>query len=571
MQTESLLITEWLNQTFNITENIDFISAPYDQYTDTGRFFLNKRYWIDSLVDAGKTILWYWFYQDVTKQEKISIVETKLISFTTSSTSDLKTGLGVDLEIGKISAGWWTQEDTWTATAWTATTLTDTAKTWATNEYAGYYVWISDWTGWWQIKQIQSNTDDTITVNGWVWGVALDNTSVYVVFNQLVITVIISDNSNNKVWYYDGNNVNEVKTIEPFSKSVLYDGRRWSTDNSNPNIVWYSETGDYLMNEWFIDAGIGGITDMFVLWDFLLLFKEDSIFAISKYTDSSGTILYNVSELSSSVGIYGVWAVGMYASSCYFLGSDKQIYNIQVWSDWVNIVGNLTVVGKVLRNYLDALSGSWVCSFIVWDNDFEIIVWNSGFKYWDYLKAWSFNSYWVELLINKKLFWEYYFSYNTNIGSKSITTKTDFWESFVERVWFIFWLGAIFAPKKINSVHWLFWYNTAEKVSASLSVKTYATADVGSLSANLDQNNTGVSTGSYELLWASLLWANLLWGKTIETGASTLFILKKIINRSGYFFQVVLTSDTTYWFDLWEVAILYSTNNLLTHPSKTTL
>jgi hypothetical protein len=55
----------------------------------------------------------------------------------------------------------------------------------------------------------------------------------------------------------------------------------------------------------------------------------------------------------------------MYLAQCYFIGSDKQIQNIQISSDGIKLVGNLTVVGKALKNYLNLLPANETTSFIL--------------------------------------------------------------------------------------------------------------------------------------------------------------------------------------------------------------
>ena len=66
--------------------------------------------------------------------------------------------------------------DTGTATSGTLTTLTDNTKTWTPDAYIGMFVRITDGTGITQLKEITSNTIDTLTV---AFDIAPDATSVY--------------------------------------------------------------------------------------------------------------------------------------------------------------------------------------------------------------------------------------------------------------------------------------------------------------------------------------------------------------------------------------------------------
>lgn len=71
--------------------------------------------------------------------------------------------------------------DQGTATGGTSTTLEDTAKDWGTDQFVDAYIEITAGTGEGQIRQISSNTSDTITV-ATAWTTAPDSTSEYRVF-----------------------------------------------------------------------------------------------------------------------------------------------------------------------------------------------------------------------------------------------------------------------------------------------------------------------------------------------------------------------------------------------------
>jgi len=71
--------------------------------------------------------------------------------------------------------------DQGTATGGTSTTLEDTAKDWGTDQFVDAYIEITAGTGEGQIRQIDSNTSDTITV-ATAWTTAPDSTSEYRVF-----------------------------------------------------------------------------------------------------------------------------------------------------------------------------------------------------------------------------------------------------------------------------------------------------------------------------------------------------------------------------------------------------
>jgi hypothetical protein len=98
---------------------------------------------------------------------------------------------------------------TGTATAGGASTLTNSAKTWATNQWTNYQIRIVSGTGAGQIRTIASNTGTVITV-GSAWTTQPDVTSVY------------SIEGNDDFLYYMGNN---AVTMYRYSISA----NTWST------------------------------------------------------------------------------------------------------------------------------------------------------------------------------------------------------------------------------------------------------------------------------------------------------------------------------------------------------
>jgi len=71
--------------------------------------------------------------------------------------------------------------DAGTATGGTSTTLEDTTKDWGTDQFVNAYIEITAGTGEGQVREIESNTSDTITV-ATAWTTAPDETSEYRIF-----------------------------------------------------------------------------------------------------------------------------------------------------------------------------------------------------------------------------------------------------------------------------------------------------------------------------------------------------------------------------------------------------
>lgn len=72
----------------------------------------------------------------------------------------------------------WSIEDSGTASAGGASTLTDSTKTWTTNQYQGYTVWVYGGTGSGQYRVISSNTSTQLTATV-AWTTTPDATSTY--------------------------------------------------------------------------------------------------------------------------------------------------------------------------------------------------------------------------------------------------------------------------------------------------------------------------------------------------------------------------------------------------------
>ena len=103
---------------------------------------------------------------------------------------DIATWTITSLWTTNLPATWWTDwrlvatpSTDWTfatgtATAWASTTLTNSAKTWTTNQWTNYQIRITGGTGKWQVRTIASNTWTVITVSS-AWWTNPDATSTY--------------------------------------------------------------------------------------------------------------------------------------------------------------------------------------------------------------------------------------------------------------------------------------------------------------------------------------------------------------------------------------------------------
>jgi len=99
------------------------------------------------------------------------------------------------------------EEDTGTAESGTTTSLTDTDKSWTTDEYANYVLWIYSGTGSGQYANISSNTTDTLTIE--TVTTAPDSTSKY----RIIPDCIVDED-------YDGNSTSEFQLFPYPIKSL---------------------------------------------------------------------------------------------------------------------------------------------------------------------------------------------------------------------------------------------------------------------------------------------------------------------------------------------------------------
>lgn len=75
--------------------------------------------------------------------------------------------------------------DSGAITSGASTMLTDTAKSWTTNQWAGRHVWIHSGTGEGQIRVISSNTSNALTIDR-AWTTTPNNTSQYIIAHNFV-------------------------------------------------------------------------------------------------------------------------------------------------------------------------------------------------------------------------------------------------------------------------------------------------------------------------------------------------------------------------------------------------
>lgn len=159
----------WLERTItNVSNNAGTVtltlnSAVTSSVANTDTFVLST--WVFYIMNAWTIAAWIFKSFDVATWTVTSLWTTNL------------------------PASWWTDWKlvatpsnevfaTWTATAWASTTLTNSAKTWTTNQFTNHQIRITGGTWVGQIRTIASNTWTVITVSA-SWTVTPDATSTY--------------------------------------------------------------------------------------------------------------------------------------------------------------------------------------------------------------------------------------------------------------------------------------------------------------------------------------------------------------------------------------------------------
>ena len=189
---------EWFNQIYTKIINCEISNPPYNTTFSSKYFFLKKREWISTIytndkldfydiieyVDNNKTKEFY-LWVDNSTNELVVLDET--------FAEQLRIWKWNVIKFIKVLGGWQSIIDNGTATWWSSNTLKDTNKSRSDNELAWYYVYIKDWTWAWQLRQILSNTSDTITVS-W-WDAAPASWSVYTIYETLVENILVPYNN----------------------------------------------------------------------------------------------------------------------------------------------------------------------------------------------------------------------------------------------------------------------------------------------------------------------------------------------------------------------------------------
>lgn len=150
-----------------------------------------------------------------------------------------------ELEVDRITfTTYWVLEDSGTASDGSETTLEDTSKSWSSNEYSNYFVWIYSGTGSGQIRKISTNTTNTLTVES-DFTTLPDATTKY-----RIVYCAQNPTSNNE--FLDGTGTNTLFTthipIVDIESLDIYEDGSTATSISISNLYKYKREGRLVLS-----------------------------------------------------------------------------------------------------------------------------------------------------------------------------------------------------------------------------------------------------------------------------------------------------------------------------------
>ncbi len=325
---------EWFNQIYSELVNNEIVNTPYNKDYSSKFFFFKKRKWIKEYKRKdGYGFLDYAVYTDNNWNKEF---------FLTRRQSDnayviFDWDLNQVLEISEwwicdrfYSVLWWGESryDNWTVSSSDATHITDNSKNWSNNELAGYYVYIDDWTGAWQLRQILSNTSDTIEVswwsaNPWSW-------ASYVIYTSLVDNIVVPYNNWAYIFDWEQWYDSAVFSWYKIKWMEVWNSRLWYATG---NQIIYSDEWDYYFspagNELFISNL--DINNLYWFWNYLFVTTPKSIWVVYKgFSTTDWTPFFIIKEGVSQVWVKNRFGIWRYRDVLYFVSSDLRLYSLGV-------------------------------------------------------------------------------------------------------------------------------------------------------------------------------------------------------------------------------------------------
>ena len=203
--------------------------------------------------------------------------------------------------------------DSGTATGGTSTTLQDTSKSWTTNFWVNAYVAILNGTGAGQIRQVVSNTADTLTVDS-AWTTTPDSTSKYIIFGLARINGANLGATTNLMQI--ANRAVNFRGIDFYDYYRIYGSERASMGFTNcafRNLNGASNFPQYPLM--FYNQSSGSVSNCYVSGDVIGIYINflskpfvGGCYITGKDGNEKGIRIYNLSTISLGAASYNTFA-----------------------------------------------------------------------------------------------------------------------------------------------------------------------------------------------------------------------------------------------------------------------
>ena len=577
------------NSILNVTENCDITYPAYSaEKTLNDRFFLQKRKGLTEIVDLGSDVLDTGTYESSTESEDLALTTTDLfvygIGVSTSSVgtsySDAKmfsvtgpvngvkeggTATGGDNPVGSVQAY-----------------LEDTSQSWTTDEWAGYYIWLFDETtnpaGAGQIVYISGNDATKIYVEGWTNGNNPQAGTEYSIYDSLGSTVLVSSQSEGKIWVYDGDGLKEVKTLVPFNDVEIHDGRLFGISADNPNIVWYTEAGQYFLFDKNVVTGSDDVRNITKLGEYVVVGRADSLAVLNRFltgsTEDSGVTIntydYVITEITAGIGVYDERSVYSWQGGYYFVADNRHIYSLSISSSndaLIGIVNNLST--EYLGAYINFFSEPPIfINIIATYNEIQFIYTFSttsiAFRYNTDYQGWLVDRYSSSPLRSAKLNLDnvIVFGYSTSVTYQG--GDDDLGESFEQKVGFLFGYEDAASYKYVSKVRILFEYQQTDLATFEASV-------LGNYKKQIVRRKIGVNYSSaFGALGNPIIGTEQLGSWNESPYYSPIFIQTVNMGTHGNFHQFILTDEGN-GFKIGDIVVIYRTESPLINSNRTSI
>ena len=372
-----MLLQQDVNKLYPDIKNHDIIPPPHWNWRVSHTFFLKSRWWLNLSIDFwGDEVIdyleydWnkYWLIKD-----GADLVVKKNDSSTTLLTKWINNNINHRLLL--VSSVWGAELDngTWASSnvnAWVYT-ITDSTKSWTTNEYAGKFVYIANAdTGTWQIFQISSNTGTVLTLNRW-WELAPTNITYYIFDSWKEVPAVVTDDG-----VYVIHNDTSIYKLNNFWIVIdaIYNLWRMIAVDINDNIiVSYSWYNAHFIDNTSIIWTFSWVFAITSFQDFVLLIGNTRLWLVKKETVSVTIDSNQVSIdtfkpllLTNLLGAFSKNSFRVYNQWLYIYTSAKRFIWLSISPAWTD---RYTISQEDQWTYIQ----QFLDSVAVWD-DVSVVI-----------------------------------------------------------------------------------------------------------------------------------------------------------------------------------------------------